>query len=335
MRRREFIVLAGSAAAGWGLEARAQQPGRTYRLVIVNRSGQSTDLAETAGLRYWRAWRAELQRLGYVEGVNLVVERRETEGDTQRIDELARRIAELKPDAIFTPAQNMAHALKAAAITIPIVTLAVDPVESGLVDSLARPGGNITGLSLSAGAQIAAKRYALLKEVVPAMSRIAVLILREYWEGRFGDVHRDAARQVGITAVGAPFDSAADEREFRRIFAAIARDRADSLYLTAQAELLVHRRLIADLAAEMKLPAIGVYREHAEAGGLMAYAVSLDDIFRRAAGYIDRILNGANPAEMPFQQPNEFELVINMKTARALDIQIPPALFARADEVIE
>lgn len=335
MRRREFLVLAGGAAAGWPLAARAQQPGRTYRLAIVNRPGQSTDLAEAAGLRYWRVWRAELQRLGYVEGVNLFVERRETEGGARRIDELARQIAEIKPDAIFAPAQNMAHALKAVGTTIPVVTLAIDPVESGLVDSLARPGGNITGFSLSAGAQIAAKRYALLKEAVPAISKIAVLILREYWEGRFGDVHRDAARQVGITVIGAPFDSAADEREFRRIFAAIAGDGADSLYLTAQAELLVNRRLISDLAVEMMLPAIGVYREYAEAGSLMSYAVSLDDIFRRAAGYIDRILNGANPAEMPFQQPNEFELVINRKTARALSIAIPASILARADEVIE
>jgi putative ABC transport system substrate-binding protein len=335
MRRREFMLLAGCAAAGWPLAARAQQPEKAYRLAIVNRPGQGTDLAETAGLRYWRAWRAELQRLGYIEGINLIVERREAEGDAQRIDELARHIARLKPDAIFVPAQNMAHALKAAVTTIPIVTLAVDPVESGLVDSLARPGGNITGFSLSASAQLAAKRYELLKEVVPTMSRIAVLILREYWEGRFGNVHREAAQQMGITVIGAPFDSSADEREFRRIFAAIVRDRADSLYLTAQAELLVHRRLIAELAAEARLPAISVYREHAEAGGLMAYAVNLDDIFRRAAGYIDRILNGAKPAEMPFQQPNEFELVLNRKTARALRLTIPESLLARADEVIE
>ena len=336
--RREIIgalAFAGGAAAGWPFAARAQQPGKIYRLAVLTRPGQGNDLTDTTGLRYWRAWREELQRLGYVEGKNLVVERREAEGEAQRMHDLVRHIATFKPDAIFAPAQNIAIALKAAATTIPIVMIAVDPVESGVVASLARPGGNITGFSLSAGPELVAKRFALLKEVVPTISRIAVLMLRTFWEGRFGDMNRDAARQVGITAIGAPFDSPADEREFRRVFAAMLRDRPDSLYLTAQPELLVHRRLIAELAAEARLPAISFYREHAEAGGLMAYSVDLDDIFRRAAGYVDRIFKGANPAEMPFEQPTRFELVINLNTAKALGLTVPPSILARADEVIE
>src|SRR5262249_917699 len=179
-----------------------------------------------------------------------------------------------------------------------------------------------------------AKRLALFKEAVPAASRLAALMLRYFWESGEEDF-RQAARRAGIAILGAPLDSPVDEQAYRRAFAAIVRERADSILVSAQAENAVHRRLIAELAAAGRLPTVCSLRENVEAGGLMAYAFDSVDTWRRVAGYVDLILKGAKPGELPFQQPAKFELIINLKTAKALGLTIPPALLARADEVIE
>jgi putative ABC transport system substrate-binding protein len=314
--------------------ARAQQTGKVYRLAVLVRAGASTDASDRTGLRYWRAWRDELERLGYVEGKNLVLDRRSLEDDPARMGEVIRQVVKSAPDAIFAPSQNVAIALKDAGIAIPVVVTAVNPVGSGLASSLARPGGNMTGPSLDAGVELTAKRLALLKEAFPAMSRIGVPTLRAYWEGGLLPA-REAAQQVGATAIGGPLDVPVTEAGYRRVFADLRNERVDSLLLPLTVEHLQFRELIATLALEAKWPSMCSWRENAEAGALMAYSIDLADIFRRAARYMDRILKGARPAEMPIEQPTKFELVLNLRTARALALTLPPALLASADEVIE
>ena len=336
MRRREFIGLLGGTAV-WPRLVRAQQPaGKTYRIAIATQSAPIDDVTGTRH-RVWTAFFDELQRLGYDEGRNLAVDWHSSAGDPSGFPELARHIVALKPDAIFTSDFRMAGALKAATTSIPIVAVTADPVTVGLVASLAKPGGNITGFSIEAGSgsELIAKNLALLKEVAPAASRIAWLVSRRASESGVRDVFHEAAQAVGITLIEAIIEPPAGEAEYRRAFAAILRDRADSLYVGANWENWVQRRLIAELAAASRLPAMYRYREHVEAGGLMAYSIDIVDIFRRAAGYLDRVLKGANPGELPFQRPTKYELVINLKTAKALGLDLPPTLLFRADEVIE
>ncbi len=334
MRRRKFLACASALALMRAGSAPAQSPGKVYRIAILSAAVPIADMAETGHADY-RAFLEELRRLGYVEGQNLALERRSAEGDRRRLPALGREAVALKPDAIFSVDNFAIRALKAATPTIPIVAVAVDPVGVGFAASLVRPGGNVTGFSVGAGWEVIGKRVELLKRAVPTASRMAALWPRGFWEGRAGEVFREAAKRAELTPVDAPLDSPVGEGEYRRAFAAMVRDRVDSLYVTAASENSVHRRLIAELAAEAKLPAIYFHREAVEVGGLMAYAIDSIDIYRRAAGYIDRILKGADPAEMPIQQPTKYELLINMKTAKALGLAIPPSLLGIADEVIE
>jgi putative tryptophan/tyrosine transport system substrate-binding protein len=334
MRRREFITFLAGAGVAWPRAARSQQPGKVYRLAILLQIA-SVDRVTGTRHRFWTAFFEELHRLGYYEGQNLAVEWRSSEGDATHVRDLARHVVALKPDMIFTPDFRMAGALKAATTSIPIVTISVDPVGVGLVASLARPGGNVTGFSVDAGLAIAGKRIGLLKEAVPAASRMAWLVPRRAWVNSIRGALREAAQAAGITLIESVVEAPAEEAEYRRVFTAMARDRVDSLLASSASENLEHRRLIAQLAAESRLPTIFGYRENVEAGGLMAYAVDLADIFRGAAGYIDRILKGTNPGELPFQQAAKFELVINLRTAKALGITIPESVLSRADEIIE
>jgi putative ABC transport system substrate-binding protein len=330
--RRRFLAAAVVAAVpSTGLLA--QVPGKVYRIAVVVRPGQRGNVSPPGELRYWRAWREEMGRLGYVEGQNLKIDIRTAE--PAKVGQLAAELARDPPDVIFAPAQSIVALFKAAAVRVPIVTIVVDPVGSGLASSLARPGGNITGFSLDAGLETITKRIALLKEVSPGMSRVAVLILRPYWEGRWNAVWREAASAVGVTAIGAPFESRADEAEIRRAFAGISGAHADGLFVTPAPENFTHRKLIAELALSARLPSLSLYRENVEAGGLMSYGPDIVDIFRRATGYIDQILRGSKPAEMPFQQPTKFELTVNLKTARALGLKIPETVLVRADNVID
>lgn len=330
-RRRFLAVVVATALPSHGLLA--QEPGRVYRIAVIVRTGQRGNVTPPGELSYWRAWHEELRDRGYIEGRNLLIDIRTVE--PAEVGQLAAELARVPPDAIFAPAQNIVALLKAAAVPMPVVTILVDPVGSGLASSLARPGGNITGFSLDAGLETTAKRIELLKEVAPRMSTVAVLILRPYWEGRWATIWREAARRSGVAAVGAPFESRADEAEFRRIFAEMAGAHVDGLFVTPASETFTHRKLIAELAVSAGLPSFSLYRENVEAGGLMAYGPDINDIFRRAAGYLDRILRGADPAVMPFQQPTKFDLVVNLKTAKVLGLTVPPSLLALADEVFE
>jgi putative tryptophan/tyrosine transport system substrate-binding protein len=188
---------------------------------------------------------------------------------------------------------------------------------------------------MDAGAEIFAKRMVLLRETVPKTYRLAAMLLRQHWESWVGDEIREAARRLGITIIGTVLEAPINELAYRRAFEVMIQKGADSFFMTPSPENVVHRRLIAELAAQAGLPAMYSWRDNVEAGGLMAYAIDVPDIFRRAAGYIDLILKGSRPAEMPFQQPTKFELIINLKTAKALGLTVPESILARADAVIE
>lgn len=332
MRRRNFIGLTGVAAVS-PLAAFAQPAGKTHRLAVLS---QSPPVDSTTGKRHriWLAFYEELQRLGFVERQNLTVDWRLSTGTDRQIAELAREIAAMKPDAIFTPDQRMAGALKAAA-AIPVVAILSDPVGFGFAASLARPGGSVTGFSIDVGPEISGKRVGWLKEAIPTVSRMAWLTPRRHWESRFRDGLAKASEALGIAMIGAIVESPGDEADYRRAFAAMARERADSVIVSPALENLVNRRLIADLAAELRLPTICAYRENVEAGALMAFAVDLAHMFRGAAGYIDRILKGVHPGTLPIQQPSKFELVVNLRTAKALGLALPESVLTGADEIIE
>ncbi len=335
MRRREFLAIACATALA-PLATAAQAPGKVHRIAILAPTGPVAVITES-GVPLFKTFFAELRRLGYVEGRNLVVERRSAEGDANRLPALGRELAALKPDVMVASTTPAIAALKAATTTIPIVALAGDPVGFGFAISLVRPGGNITGFTPDAGLEITGKRIELLKRAVPTISRMAYLAPRGRGtrDGRPGHAFLEAAKRLGITPVEAPVEHPTGEAAFRSAFAAMVAERVDSIYVMGAADNYTHRRLIAELADQARLPAIHYYREAVEAGGLMAYAFDIHDIFRRMAGYVDLIFKGASPAELPFQQPTKFELVINMKTAKALGLTVPPSMLGIADEVIE
>jgi len=336
MRRREFIALLGGAAAVWPLAARAQQPAKVHRIAIISSAVPVREITETSSLRPTRAFFQELRRLGYVEGRNLIVERYSGEGQTEHYAELVRDVVRSKPDLIVAPINvpEVQH-LKATA-TIPIVAITADPVGFGLVASLAHPGGNITGVSVDAGPEIETKRLELLREAFPRTSRIGLLALR--WRlprDTYEEELQKAAHSLGVLLLAPRLEGTLQEGEYRRVFEAMAQDQADSLIVSAEPENFANRRLIVELAEKSGLPTIYPYREYTEIGGLMAYAVDLVDIFTRAAGYIDQILKGTSPGDIPIYQAVRFELIVNIKAAKTIGLTIPPALVLRADEVIE
>jgi putative tryptophan/tyrosine transport system substrate-binding protein len=336
MRRREFITLLGGAAAAWPLAAQAQQSAaKTHRIAIVDASVSISEMNETGDHPYYPALFKELRRLGHVEGKNLIVARYSGEGREDRYPELCRDVVGTKPDVIVTSATRLVLSFKAATHTIPIVAVMADPVPYGVVSSIARPGGNITGVSVEAGIEIWGKRLEVLREVVPAASKVGFLGSRKIWElpGQV-PATREAAAQAGITLLGPPLESL-QEGEYRRVAGAMARERVNGIIVGDQLENVTNGRLIVSLAENARLPTVFPYREYFEIGALMAYGTSLADIFRRLAGYVDRILNGEQPGEMPIYLASKFELLVNQKAAKALGITIPTSLLVRADEVIE
>jgi putative ABC transport system substrate-binding protein len=270
--------------------------------------------------------------MGYVEGQNFVVEQRNADGSIDRLPRLARELVQLRPDVIVAVSADAIEAARNATKTIPIVMgLTADPVGRGFIANLARPGGNITGVSYSAGPEIAGKRLELISEAVARTGRIAVLSTRE-------QAAQDQVREAGQAAarLGAELTVVEVQHDdYDRAFASIASKRPDALFVLGSPILNRDRKLIIALAAKHRLPAIYEWREHVEEGGLMAYGGDAPALFRRVAAYVDRIFKGANPADLPVEQPTQFELVINLKTAKALGLTIPPSLLARADQVIE
>jgi putative tryptophan/tyrosine transport system substrate-binding protein len=331
MRRREF--LAGLVLAAAIRPARAQQRA-IPRIAIFHPAIPVALLTETGGGTAWRAFFAELRRLGYVEGQNLFIERYSAEGHHERYVDMAREIVARNPDLIVTGTNPVVVAFKAATSTIPIVAFMIDPLKAGLVAGLARPGANVTGITLDPGIEIWGKRLELLKEALPSTARVAFLGMREGWEGSFGQAMRDVAGRLGISLVSMQ-PNVGTTAEIERVFAEMAEQRPDGILVTGEGDLYANRQLIAELAQKYRMPVMCPYRDYVDAGGLMAYTVDLAELLRRMARDVHQILNGTKPDEIPIYQPTKFELLVNQKTARALGLTLSPALLSRADEVID
>jgi putative ABC transport system substrate-binding protein len=329
MERRTFIsgmtlgLLAAPLAAG------AQTAGKTYRIGILG----NVPLTDPEGATLWGAFIQGLRELGYVEGQNVTIEHRSSEGHYERLPALAGDLVRLKVDVIVVPADQNARVAQQATRTIPIVGAGLgDPTGTGLVASLAHPGGNVTGVSFISSEQ-AGKEIELLTEIIPGVSRVAVL------SNPTNPINRVLLREANAAARSLRLHLQASEirepDDLGRAFAAMTRERVGALLVLPDGMFLLHRARIVDLAAKRRVPAVYALREHVDAGGLVFYGASLRDGFRRVATYVDKILKGAKPADLPIEQPTKFELVINLKTAKALGLTIPPSLLRRADQVIE
>jgi len=306
--------------------AETQQPAKVPRIGFLSAVSPSTISARLD------AFRQGLRELGYVEGENIVIEWRSAEGKSDRLPGLAAELVRLKVDLVVSGGVATTRAAKQATVTIPIVMASDDdPVGSGFAASLARPGGNITGLS-TLSPEISGKQLELLKEIVSKLSRVAI----------GGDVTRpgipQALREINVAAdalgVQVQYLELREPKDIETAFRAASKEHADAVLVLGSPVLLSQRRQIADVAAKSRLPAIYPRPEFVEDGGLMSYGVSFTDLFRRAATYVDKILKGARPADLPIEQPTKFELVINLKTAKQISFTIPPSVLARADRVI-
>ena len=333
MRRRDFV--AGLLLATTMRRARAQPRSRVYRIAFVDPATPAAELNEASGQVFPPTLFEELRRLGYIEGRNLIIERFSGEGRVDHFAELARDVVRRQPDLIFTPSSRLTLKFKESTTTIPIVGILGDPVGLGIVLSLARPGGNITGVTIDAGVEIFSKRLEFLKELDPAVSKVGILASRLPFESTvLGGAIREAANTARVLLMW-PIDGPLNEAEYRGAFNAMARDGANGLIVVDQNENWTYRQLIVDLAQKSRLSTIYPFPICAKLGGLVAYGMNTADLGPRVAGVIDRILKGAHPGEIPIYQPTRFELVINLKTAKLLGLAVTPALLAAADEVIE
>jgi ABC-type uncharacterized transport system substrate-binding protein len=326
MKRREFIALLGGAAAAWPLAARAQQAGK---LPTIGYLGGGAPISQRAWVD---AFVQRLHELGWIDGRNVAIEYRWGEGRAERFTEVAAEFVRLKVDVILAGGTEAAVAAKQATSVIPIVfPSAGDPIGSRLVASLARPGGNVTGLS-NLGSGLAAKRLELLREVFPDLRRLAVMLNADYSGGVTESGEMDvAARTLGLELIPLPIRRVED---IAPAFAGL-KGRAEGLYTIGDSLVHVHRLRINTFALAARLPTMFSQREFVEAAGLMSYGTNFPDLNRRAADFVDKILRGAKPADLPVEQPTKFEFVINLTTAKALGLEVPPTLLARADEVIE
>ena len=331
MRRRDLITTL--LLSIFSSAASAQRHQKSYRIVILNLTLRTEELHEFGPFPQYTAFFGELRRNGFDEKQNLLVERLSAQGDADQHPQMVRKAVALQPNVIFAVGIRFMHLLKQT--TVPVVGIATDPVGHGLVDSLARPGGNMTGVSLDAGVEIVGKRLELLKEIDRSVERVGYLAPQAGWEGLHREAMERLARSLGMALVGPPLQSPLQEAEYRRVFAAMAERGAQAIFVSDYAENFGNRHLIANLAAEFRLPSIHALTGFVEVGGLMEYAPDLRDVFSEAATLISRILQGESPAEMPFVQPTKFALRVNANTAKALNLTIPPTLLARADEVIE
>ncbi|MBT1515764.1 ABC transporter substrate-binding protein [Bradyrhizobium sp. SRL28] len=334
MRRRDFISLFGGAAVAWPLAAAAQQSVNSKRLAIFSPSEPSADLHEHTDSKKYRAFFAELRRLGWIEGHNLKVESYGREQNASGPEALATEIVRSNPDVIHVVGPG-AVIFKKLTSRIPIVVITSDPVKQGLAESLAHPGGNFTGASIDAGLSIHGKRIALLRELVPTMSKLGCLALRFGWNGPSAGAFRTAAETAGLPLAVSLVEFGASEADYRAAIESISREGANAVMVVDSPETHQKGTLIAKLVGEAKLPAIFTNVEPVEAGGLMAYSFDLIELHKRAANNIDAILRGAKPGDIPIYQVTNFELSINLKTAKQLGLSVPPALVASADKVIE
>jgi putative ABC transport system substrate-binding protein len=329
MQRREFITLFGGTAATWPLAARAQQPARrVYRVGYLSIASGERSYAIIA-------FEEGLRSLGYRVGENVAIEYRFANGERERLPSLAAELVRLGVDVILVTGGNATTvAAMNATTTIPIVmTTGIDPVSAGLVASLARPGGNVTGLAVDAGGEILGKRFELLKETLPNLSRLGIMFNPDFAYNRTRLTSMtETARIPGLTLV--PVEARGLDA-LEQAFEIMVRERAQAFVMQGDIVLFDHRSQIAELALRNRLPAASLQRELAEAGFLLTYGADIGDLYRRSAAFVDKIFKGTKPADLPVEQPTKYELVINLKTAKVLGITVPPTRLTRADEVIE
>jgi putative ABC transport system substrate-binding protein len=323
MRRRDFITLVGGAILAWPHVLRAQQPARVWRIGFIAHRYE----------KFYDPLFSGLRELGYVEGQNLIVERRYAQGNAERFKEFAQEMVRLNVDAVIVVTTPAAMAVRNETKTIPIVhPAAIDPVGTGLIVSLAHPGGNVTGLAVLNG-ETSAKRVQLLQEVIPSLSKGAVLWNSANPANSLAWRETESAGdKLGVKLTSREVRNLTD---FEAAFAAMAERHPDVLLVIQDALTLENRKAIIDFALQNKLPSMFVGKEWVEEGGLMSYGDRLPERYRRAADIVDKVLRGTKPADIPVEQPTTFELAVNLKTAKAIGLTLPPAFLARADVVIE
>jgi putative ABC transport system substrate-binding protein len=325
MQRREFIALVSGAAVAWPFTARAQKSGKMQRVAILS-------TANPRSASFYQAFEQRLRDLGYIEGQNIAFEYRNAGGEVDRLPSIAAELVRLDVDVIVTSTDLATRAAKDATTQIPILMVAInyDPIALGYIDSIARPGANVTGLFFQ-HLELVAKRFGLFKEMLPVVRRVAVF---------FDAPSADQLEQVATSnqSVGFELQSIHLENppyDFESAFRAARRSDAEAIFVLESASIFRGRELIVQLAAENRLPTSFAFREYVEVGGLVSYGVNFSKMYGRAAEYTDKILHGAKPADLPVEQSTKFDLVINLKAAKALGLPIPPSLLAIADEVIE
>jgi putative ABC transport system substrate-binding protein len=333
MKRRNFITLLGGAAVVWPLTVNAQPSAKVITRIGLMVTGSLESPEARVQLD---AFRQGLRQLGYTEGRNIAIEYRGADAKIERFPGLAAELVRLDVDLIFAANTPAALAARQATATIPIVAAVMgDPVEDGLVASLAQPGGNVTGLTFLAP-ELTAKRMQLLKDALPDVSRVAGLWHPgAYGERTMNDMLKATEAVARTLGVQLQLIEVRGAEELERAFSTIMQERAEALFLFPSPMLFLARRRIVELAATHRLPSVSQAREFVELGGLIAYGANINDLFRRSTVYVDKILKGAKPADLPIEQPTRFELVINLKTAKTLGIDVPLPLMIRADEMIE
>ncbi len=331
--RRAFVLTA--AAAATLLAARrvaSAQATSMPRVTLLDRGGDPSQMTEK-GHPYWGALLSELRRLGYVEGETILIDRLSGSGQTPaQFAKLAQLVVEAQPDLVVTRGSQSVLNLIAATRSIPILTVGTFPTEVYATHS--QPGGNVTGIEATAGGLVHAKRLQLLHDAVPSASRFAVVGPRDWW-AKYGEIVQDAAMQLGLTLVLVFVDEPVSEMTIRNAVTSLSGRNIDAVYIGSAINMFAHNAFISEQMAEARLPAVSLQLEYARAGLLLCYAPDYADWYRRLAVYVDRILKGANPKEMPIQQASEIKLVINLATARTLGITIPPKLLIQATELIE
>jgi putative ABC transport system substrate-binding protein len=330
MKRRDFLLAGALLAPVFGHALAQPAPKRRLALIWFGKTEEMKPGLHPAATAFFD----ELKRQGYVEGENLIIER--WEYHPKRLIEIAREVVDANPDVIACLGSPMAARLQATTKTIPIVAMTGDPVRFGLISNIARPGGNLTGVSVDAGVEVWAKRLELLSSTVPKLRNVAFISSEGVWTNAGGQAVRAAADKLQISLIPAPLSSPYGEAEYRATFSSIPRDRVDGIMLSDEGQVLLPQlRLLVQLIRELRLPAIYPYRDFVEPGGLMAYASDVNANVRTQATQIGQIFKGAKPGDIPYFQAVQFELVLNLKTAKELGIEIPSGLIAAASAVVE
>ncbi len=333
MRRRDFLGVLGGAAVAFPFGTQAQQAQKQHRIAFVHSGIPADLLTETAGPFWVRRFYQTLRQLGDTEAGNLVVERYSAEGRSDRFAALAATVVSRNPDVIVANSNGLVKTFMIATATISIVGITADPIAAGLVTSLAHPGSNFTGVSIDAGFEIVSKRLQILKEALPRATKVAYL-LSNAGDERMMSSYRDAGQQLGMALTNNVL-AEVDDAQLRRAFAEMAQQQYDAALVDEGGSFLALRALIVELAEKHRLPMIYPYRDYVDLGGLITYAPDLGELAQRLANDVHQILNGAKAGDIPFYQPSKFQLLINLKAARTLDLNVPSSLLLRADEVIE